>query len=138
MGCGVFRGLQIRRTNDTEELPHDLSLEELRHETGMRSGDTMNNGTPSQGRLFTIQAMISELNQETPRGIIVDEDLVIQDIELDSVETSPSTDHVNMSETEIQKNAIGCVTPSPVISDLDQETPRQCNVWRLLPQQQTT
>ena len=69
--------------------------------------------------------MICELNQKTTRGI-VDEDLVIQDIELASMETSPSNDHMNMSEEKIQKSAIRCDTPSPVISDLDQETPRQC------------
>ena len=66
MGLAVFRGLQIRRTNDAEELPHDLSLEQ------------QNNDTALQERLFTIQAMICELNQVTPRGII-DGDIVIQD-----------------------------------------------------------
>ena len=87
MGFAVFRGIQIRRTNDAEELPHphDLSLEEL------------NDDTPSQERLFTIQAMICELNQVTPRGI-VDEDIVIQDIEFDR----PSADHTNITPTPRQ------------------------------------
>ena len=38
------------------------------------------NDTPSPGRLFTIQGVISELDHETPRQIIED-DLVIQNIE---------------------------------------------------------
>ena len=80
MGFGVFRGLQIRRKRDNEEQMDYLSLGELRTE-----------------RLFTIQAMLSELNQERPRGF-VEEDLVIQDIELDSVEVSPKV-HVNQETT---------------------------------------
>ena len=111
MGFGVFRGLTIRRTRNNEEHTDDLRLKELRTE-----------------RLFTVQA---ELNPERPRGI-VEEDLVIQDIELDSIEVSPA-DHVNMSETETQQNPIGCDTPSQgrlftrqaAIYDLNQETPRQ-------------
>ena len=81
MGFAVFRGFQFRwRREDNEEHPENLSLEleELGqgHEIGGRSGDT-----PSQGRLFTIQSVISEPNQVTPRET-VEEDLVIQDIEL--------------------------------------------------------
>ena len=91
MGFGVFRGLQLRRTKDSGESPENLNLEELGQglEIGVRSKDedTLND-LPSQGRLFTIQAMISELNQVTPRGII-EEDLVIQDIELESIENVP-------------------------------------------------
>ena len=76
MGFGVFRGLQIKRTQEYEELSDNLCLKELRQQTGLRSRDAA-----PQGRLFTIQAAISELNQVTPREII-DEDLVIQDIGL--------------------------------------------------------
>ena len=114
IGFAVFRGLQIRRTNDAEELPHDLSLEEL------------NNDTPSQERLFTIQAMICELNQVTPRGII-DEDIVIQDIELDrpstdhmnitprqSMETIPSMNHMIINENNTDSNALEEVQQDPI------------------------
>ena len=74
MGFGVFRGLQIRRTRENELSPDNLSIEELelRQDTGLRG-----RGTPPQGSLFTIQAAISELNQEETRQII-EEDLVIQ------------------------------------------------------------
>ena len=102
MVFGVFRGLQMRRTNDNEELPDDLSLEEHKHETEVSSRDTLS-GTPSQERLFTVQAMIAELHQETPRGI-VEEDLMIQDIELNSLKISPFTDTMNISETKIPQN----------------------------------
>ena len=100
LSFGVFRGLQIRRTSDNAELIY---------ETAMRRGDTLN--TPSQERLFTIQAMILELNQEASRGII-EEDLEIQDIELDRMETSPSIEQMSVSEPEIQQNPFGCDPPS--------------------------
>ena len=64
MGFGIFRSVQIRRKSDNEERQDDLSLEELRHETGVRRGHTLND-TPSQERLFTIQAIFCELNQVT-------------------------------------------------------------------------
>ena len=111
MGFGVFRGLQIRGTSDSPAPIENLSLEELGHERGMGSRDNPNNDTLAQGRLFTIQAVISELDQVTPREI-VEEDLVIQDIELDSMHISPSTTPNNVSETETQQNTIGCDTPS--------------------------
>ena len=122
MGFGVFRGLQIRRTSDNDELLDDLSFDQLGHE-GVMSGDNLNN-TPPQGRLFTIQAMICELNQERPRAII-EEDLVIQDIELNSMEVSPAMDNlmsneiIQLQETNsvnimnlnasVQQDPIGCV-----------------------------
>ena len=144
MGFGVFRGLQIRRRQDNEELSDNLCLEELRQETGLISRDAA-----PQGRLFTIQAAISELNQATPR--VIEEDLVVQDIELDNTDTSPSMDNRMIDESQIQETAsetdinvsdrpenqrkgIGheCNKPSQgllftfqeVISDLDQETTR--------------
>ena len=102
MGFGVFRGLQLRRTKDSGESPENLNLEELGQglEIGVRSKDedTLND-LPSQGRLFTIQAMISELNQVTPREMR-EEDLVIEDIELDTMDIFPSTDHVMTDEIE--------------------------------------
>ena len=70
IGFAVFRGLQIRRTIENVEIP------ERRHKSGVRRL----NDTPSPGRLFTIQGVISELDHETPRQIIED-DLVIQNIE---------------------------------------------------------
>ena len=105
MGFAVFRGFQFRwRREDNEEHPENLSLEleELGqgHEIGGRSGDT-----PSQGRLFTIQSVISEPNQVTPRET-VEEDLVIQDIELANTMTSSSMDHAVIDER-------GCV-PMPI------------------------
>ena len=86
-------------------------------------------------RVFTIQVSeseISELNHERPREVM-EEDLVIQDIELDNVETPPSTDQLNVSETENQQKQLGCDTPSQgrlftieeAISDLDQIETRQ-------------
>ena len=99
MGFGVFRGLQIRRTSDIEERPYNMSLEELGHEhEGIRNEDTLN-AIPSQERLFTVQAMICELYQETPRGII-EEDLVIQDIEFDSTDISPRIVHLMSDEID--------------------------------------
>ena len=116
MGFGVFRGLQIRRTSDNEENTDNLNLEEPRTE-----------------RLFSVQAMLSELNQERPREI-VEEDLVIQDIELDSMEVSDQNQEAprqmsaphsisQLQETfennqnlntmsEVQQDPIGC---APVI-----------------------
>ena len=103
MGFAVFRGFQFRR-KDNEENPVNLGLEledlGQGHEIGVRGGDT-----PSEGRLFTIQSMISELNQVTPREI-VEEDLVIQDIELANTMTSSSIDHAMIHE-------MGCV-PMPL------------------------
>ena len=78
---GVFRGLQLRRTRKSEEFSENLNLEQG-HEIG-------GNDTPPQERLFTIQAMISELNQVTPRELM-EEDLVIQDIELASMAITSS------------------------------------------------
>ena len=70
IGFALFRGLQIRRTIENVEIP------ERRHKSRVRRL----NYTPPPGRLFTIQAVLAELDQETPRQIIED-DLVIQDIE---------------------------------------------------------
>ena len=53
MGFGIFRSFQIIRKSDNEESPDNLSL---------------GHNTPSQERLFTIQAMICELNQVTPHS----------------------------------------------------------------------
>ena len=109
LGFAVFRGFQVRRRTDNEEHPENLTLklEELGqgHEIGVRSGDT-----PSEGRLFSIQSMMYELNQVTPREI-VEEDLVIQDMENSSsidhgiqdiepaiTETSSSMDNVMFDE----------------------------------------
>ena len=103
LGFAVFRGFQVRRRRNIEEHPENLKeLGEVGqgHEMGLRSGDT-----PSEGRLFTIQDMMSELNGVTPREN-VEEDLVIHDIELASMETSSSIDNVMIDE-------IGCV-PIPL------------------------
>ena len=130
MGFGVFRGLQIRKRQDNEDFSDNLCLEELRQETGLRSRDA-----PPHGRLFTIQAAISELNQATPR--IIEEDLVIQDIELDESQEkeTDSESNINVSDMpENQRKGIGHEGNKPsqgllfnfqeVISDLDQETTR--------------
>ena len=127
MGYGLFRSLQIRRTRDNDEHRDNLSSEELGQETGVMSEEDT--------RVFTIQVSeseISELNHERPREVM-EEDLVIQDIELDNVETPPFTDQLNVSETENQQKQLGCDTPSQgrlftieeAISDLDQIETRQ-------------
>ena len=142
MGFGVFRGLQIRRRHDNEELSDNLCLEEQRQETGLISRDAA-----PQGRLFTIQAAISELNKATPRQII-EEDLLVQDIELDDIDTMDNrmTDESQIQETnsenninvsgmpEYQQKGIGregdkssqglLFTLQEVISDFNQETTR--------------
>ena len=117
LGFAVFRGFQVRRRRDNEEHPENLNVEpgELGqgHEMGVRSGDT-----PSEGRLFTVQEMISELNQVTPKEN-VEEDLVIQDIELASMENSSSIDHgIQVIETcssmdNVKIDEMGCV-PIPL------------------------
>ena len=100
IGYAVFRGLQIRRTNF--EIPDNISLEEL--EYGHESGVRRLNVTPPPGRLFTIQAVISELDQKTPRQIIED-DLVIQDIE--NRDSNIDMDNVTIVE-------MGCVQHVPL------------------------
>ena len=75
VGFGIFRGLQIRRSRNIE---------------GVRRRDTMNNSLIHE-RLFTVQSVIADLDHGTPIQKI-EEDLVIQDIELDSL-NSPSRDH---------------------------------------------
>ena len=92
----VFRALQIKRTR--EICSENLHLEELGqgHDTGVKIGETFDDNH-SQGRLFTIQAMISELNQMTPRELM-QEDLVIQNIELSSIKTSSSMDQELIDE----------------------------------------
>ena len=97
MGFGVYRGLKIRRTGENEICPYNWSLEEQRQEIGLRGRDT-----PTQGRLFTIHAMISEHNHEAPSEII-EEDLVIQDMELDNIDTSPSTGNEVRHRRQTQK-----------------------------------
>ena len=93
MGFGVFRGLHIRKTRENEVCPDNLSLEEQRQHTGLRGRDT-----PPQGR----QAAISEQNHEAPREFI-EEDLVILDMELDNIDTSPSMDNVIIESSQIQE-----------------------------------
>ena len=122
LGFAVFRGFQLRRRRDSEEPPENLNAELGELGQGHEFG---NGNTPSQGRLFTIQSMISELNQETPR--VIEEDLVIQDIELASMETcfsSSSIDHgiqdiepastkTCFSINNVMTNEMGCV-PVPL------------------------
>ena len=96
MVFSVFRGLRIRRISD------NLNLD-----------------TPSQGRLFIIQEVISKINQEAPRETI-EEDIVIQDIELVNMDNSASTGQLQEindinSLTRNQQNRIGCV-PLPGIN----------------------
>ena len=90
MVFSVFRGLQIRRTSDS-----------------------LNPDAPSQGRLFIIQEMISEINQEAPRETI-EEDIVIQDLELVNMDNLASTGQLQEtndinSMDENQQNYIGSV-----------------------------
>ena len=83
MVFALFRAHQIRRKTDTEEPEHEID------DRGYNRNDI-----PSHVRLFTIQSMISELNQETTRENIKD-DLIVQDINHFNVETSilgPSDD----------------------------------------------
>ena len=142
MGFGVFRGLQIRRTGDVEESPDNSSPMEIGQETGGRS-----RVTPPQGRLFTIEKKISELNQATPRAII-EEDLVIEDIEFVDMETS-STNQVIIDEikkTNSENNLNACAmseiqrtdTPSQetmisvkALTNFNHETPKQSIVTSL-------
>ena len=96
MVFSVFRGLQIRRTSD------NLNLD-----------------TPSQGRLFIIQEMISEINQEAPRETI-EEDIVIQDLELVNMDNLASTGQLQEtndinSMDENQQNYIGSVLLTGII-----------------------
>ena len=100
IGFAVFRGLQIRRTNVV--IPDNSILQELDH--GQESGVRRLNYTPPPGRLFTIQAVISELDQKTPRQIIED-DLVIQDIE--NRDSNIAMDNVTIVE-------MGCVPHVPL------------------------
>ena len=94
IGFSVFRVLQIKRIRSDEELAHD---------TGVRRGTD----TPPQGRLFSVQAVISELNQVLPR---VEEDLVIQDIEDDNMNNmSELSDNQHNNQDINQPNQSGCV-----------------------------
>ena len=101
IGFAVFRGLQIRRTIENVEIP------ERRHKSGVRRL----NDTPSPGRLFTIQAVIAEIDQETPRQII-EGDLVIQNIENGDY-------NIDMDPSVVMDNAMigemGCVPHLPGI-----------------------
>ena len=100
MVFALFRAHQIRRKRDTDEPENEIDRR-------------YRNDIPSHGRLFTIQAMISELNQETTRENITD-DLIVQDINHFNVETSPSSDQVMIKErTSLEDNMAGCV-PAPV------------------------
>ena len=45
---------------------------------------------------------------------IKQENLEIHDIELDSVEVNPSTDHMSINETEIQQNSMSEVQQDPI------------------------
>ena len=113
MVFALFRAHQIRRKRDTEEPNHEI-------------GTSDRNDTPSNGRLFTIQSMIFEINQETTRDNVED-DLIVQDINPINVETSPSFPSnqvmINLEETSLendmnemtenQQYQVGCV-PVPV------------------------
>ena len=105
LGFGVFRGLQIKRTRDSGICLENLTLETLEqgHEIRirLRSRDAVND-TP---RLFTKQVVIPELDQVIAREMI-EEELVIQDIKLASIETNFSSDHEMIDE-------IGCEPRPP-------------------------
>ena len=103
LGFGVFRGIQIKRTRVSGICLENLTLDNLEqgHEIRLRSRDAVND-TP---RLFTRQVVIPELDQVIAREMI-EEDLVIQDIELASIETNFSSDHEMIDE-------IGCEPRPP-------------------------
>ena len=93
IGFSVFRGLQIRRIRIDEEL-------------GQETGVTHRIDAPPEGRLFSVQAVISELNQVSPR---IEEDLVIQDIEDDIDNMSEFSDNQHNNKDINQPNQPGCL-----------------------------
>ena len=90
IGFSVYRSVQIRRIRSDEE-----------------SGVTRRIDTPPQGRLFSVPAVISELNQVSPR---IEEDLVIMDIEDDDIDNmSRFSDNQHNIQDIYQPNQSGCL-----------------------------
>ena len=96
VGFALFRSSQIRT-----ETGAGTSVEEARHDIELEGTHTLN-GTPSQDRLFTVQAVVSEFYRESEenrstRSGNVEDDMVIEDIELDNMETSSLDVNVSIS-----------------------------------------
>ena len=118
IGFSVFRSYQFRKVKSDNNTGELVAVEGAGNENEVRCEDTLNNGSPSHDRLFTIQAVISELinreseeNNDTPLANLED-DIVVEDIEivesplenaednnvLDAFEATISLDQLSISE----------------------------------------
>ena len=85
LGFSIFRSYHIKRKKSNDvECPENFGVEEA--EAGERRRDA------SQGELFTVQRTMSELNRELDENqethaANVEDDIVVEDIELVSIET---------------------------------------------------